>query len=132
MALIIGFVASSLRDNEATFTVIVINRTPNTIKLNLYGFLSTNEILTSRKKHKKDNKKYNFVSFLKNIRNLILEFGVSEVLDSFLVRPFTMYIFPLLIGNLQLGILVGKLAADVIFYIPTIIAYELRKKHLKD
>jgi hypothetical protein len=42
-----------------------------------------------------------------------------------------MYIFPIIIGQFSIGILVGKIVADIIFYIPTIIAYELRKKHLK-
>jgi len=41
-----------------------------------------------------------------------------------------MYIFPILIQNYSIGIIVGKIVADVVFYIPTIIAYELRKKYV--
>ena len=63
---------------------------------------------------------------------MVLEFGTAEFLDSFVIRPFTMYIFPLLTHNLVLGLLVGKFVADIIFYIPTIIAYELRVKFGKD
>ena len=41
-----------------------------------------------------------------------------------------MYIFPIILGNFAVGIIAGKFAADIVFYIPVIIAYELRKKHL--
>ena len=66
----------------------------------------------------------------KTIRNLLVEFGFSESLDSLVVRPFCLYIFPVLTNNYGIGIVVGKLAADMIFYISTITAYELRKKYL--
>ncbi|HNT29405.1 MAG TPA: hypothetical protein PKL83_00455 [bacterium] len=64
------------------------------------------------------------------IRNLVIEFGPGEYLDSFIIRPGCMYLFPRLTGNVMLGIAIGKIVADVIFYIPTIIAYEVRKKYL--
>ena len=66
------------------------------------------------------------------IRNMFLEFGAGEALDSILIRPLAMYWFPVWIGDHMLGILVGKFAADITFYIPTVISYELRKKYLKD
>lgn len=100
--------------------------------LGYYGFISTRDILSSRRHHRSKNKKYGIRSFSRNIRNLFLEFGVSEIFDGIFVRPFFMYIFPLMLGNLQLGIFIGKIVSDVFFYIPTITAYELRKKHLKD
>ncbi|MDP2735812.1 MAG: hypothetical protein Q8P12_06420 [bacterium] len=49
-------------------------------------------------------------------RSLIMEFGPSEIYDSFLVRPGLMGLFPALLGNVGVGILLGSLAADVIFY----------------
>ena len=73
----------------------------------------------------KDLKKQKEKKYLKLLRNLFLEFGPAEFFDSFLVRPFTLYIFPKLLNNLPLGLIIGKFAADIIFYIPTIIAYEL-------
>ena len=77
----------------------------------------------------KDSRKQN--NFFKILRNLLLEFGPAECFDSFLVRPFTLYIFPKLLNNLPLGLVAGKFTADFIFYIPTIIAYELKNKFLK-
>jgi len=69
---------------------------------------------------------------LKVIRNLIIEFGAGEYLDSFVIRPSAMYFFPKLLNNVPLGIFLGKISADIIFYLPTIISYELKKKYLKD
>ncbi len=64
------------------------------------------------------------------IRNMFLEFGVAEVFDSLLVRPFCMYWSALILSNYYYGVVVGKLLSDVIFYIPTIIAHELIKKYV--
>jgi hypothetical protein len=61
------------------------------------------------------------------VAGLIAEFGPSGLLDTFLIRPFTMGVGARLFGP-QLGLIAGKLAADVIFYVPVIFIYE-RKKH---
>lgn len=100
--------------------------------IGFYGFIVSRDLVVSRRHHKKNNKKFGFLGLVKNVRNLLVEFGPAEVLDSLIVRPFAMFIFPIILGNFPLGILVGKLAADVTFYIPTIISYELRKKHFVD
>lgn len=99
--------------------------------LGYYGFIASRDIIACRKTHQNDKKKYGFLSFLKNMRDLFLEFGFSEVFDSFFIRPFCLYIFPVLLGNVALGLFVGMMVANVTFYVPTIIAYELKKKHLK-
>lgn len=63
---------------------------------------------------------------------MFFEFGVAEYFDSFVMRPTMMYLMPRITGNLTLGLILGKFTADVTFYVPTIIFYELRKKYLKD
>jgi len=100
--------------------------------ISYYSYIIARDINHSVKKRRTKNKKYTFKHFMKNIRNLIIEFGFSEFIDTAFVRPFLMYIFPIIFNNLPLGIFLGKIGADIIFYVPTIIAYELRKKHLKD
>jgi hypothetical protein len=62
------------------------------------------------------------------LRALLWEFGVAEVLDSLLIRPLCMYAAVRLIGSLGPGIVLGKLAADAVFYAIAIIFYELGKK----
>ena len=61
------------------------------------------------------------------LTSLIVEFGPAEIADTFAVRPLAMYLGPLLIGHLAAGVLAGKIAADVVFYVLAIVGYELRK-----
>jgi hypothetical protein len=65
---------------------------------------------------------------LVGLRNQLLEFGVAEALDSLFIRPALMYAAGQLVSDRQLGTVVGKLGADVFFYLPTIAAYELRTR----
>ena len=62
------------------------------------------------------------------IRNLLLEFGYPAILDLFFIRPFCMYWMPILTGNYFMGILLGKISADSIFYGLAIVNYELIKR----
>ena len=62
------------------------------------------------------------------IRNLLLEFGYPAILDLFFIRPFCMYWMPILTANYLIGIILGKIAADIIFYGLAIVNYELLKK----
>lgn len=100
--------------------------------LGFYGTIIIQEIILSKRKLKTTEQKYLWTAFLKDLRNIFIEFGPAEALDSLLIRPATMYLGLNWFKNLQLGILSGKIMADLIFYIPTVIIYELRKKLLKD
>jgi hypothetical protein len=60
--------------------------------------------------------------------DLALEFGPAEALDSLLLRPALMYAGLSIIPNLALGILAGEIAADIVFYVPTIVSYELLRR----
>jgi hypothetical protein len=100
--------------------------------LGFYGIMIFQEVKESKVKHQKMQKAYGITSFGKSMRNIFLEFGVAETIDSLFVRPAIMFFSVSTFQNLQLAIFVGKIIADVIFYIPAIISYELRKKHLID
>lgn len=63
------------------------------------------------------------------IRNLLLEFGGAECLDSLFIRPAAMYALTLWSGDLVVGLLLGKIVADLAFYVPVVIAYELRRRY---
>jgi hypothetical protein len=60
------------------------------------------------------------------IKNIVLDFGLAELADSFLVRPFFMYLFPLWLKNYTAGIVAGKIVSDLVFYVPVIVAGEIR------
>jgi hypothetical protein len=61
------------------------------------------------------------------VTGLLAEFGPSGVLDTLVIRPFTMGVGARLFGP-QLGLLAGKLAADILFYVPVIFIYERKKR----
>jgi hypothetical protein len=89
-------------------------------------------IAQSYKKLAKKNQELGQKTTLKEtlllVKNLVLEFGYPAILDFFFIRPFCMYWMPILTGNYLLGIILGKMTADLCFYLPTIINYELIKK----
>jgi ornithine decarboxylase len=55
-------------------------------------------------------------AMLAEVPGTIVEFGPAEAVDTLLIRPALMYAGPLLLGQLALGTLAGKLAADAVFY----------------
>jgi hypothetical protein len=63
-------------------------------------------------------------------RNALLEFGPAQLLDSLVIRPAALFAGMTFIPDLITGILVGKLIADLVFYVPTVIAFELRTRLL--
>jgi hypothetical protein len=57
--------------------------------------------------------------------DLMREFGPAEALDGLLLRPALMYVGTMLAPSLAVGIVAGKLAADIVYYAPVILSYEL-------
>jgi hypothetical protein len=64
------------------------------------------------------------------VRDMVVEFGPAEVLDTLLVRPAAMYLATRALGTATAGIVTGKLAADAVFYTVAIIGYELRRQRV--
>ncbi len=65
---------------------------------------------------------------LATLRNLLLEFGPAELLDNMLVRPGALATALALVPIPTLGTLLGKLVADGVFYMTTIVSYELLRR----
>lgn len=93
-----------------------------------FGTILIQDIIIAKKQIRSVGKHYSFDTFLKNARALIVEFGIAEVFDTVLIRPTLLYYFPIWLGSLLLGVVVAKFIADVTFYVPVIISYELSKK----
>ncbi|NWG21118.1 MAG: hypothetical protein HXY39_12450 [Chloroflexi bacterium] len=62
------------------------------------------------------------------LRDIVLEFGLAELLDSMLIRPAALYLAISWLPHIGIAAIAGKLAADVIFYIPTIVSFELLRR----
>jgi len=96
-----------------------------------YGVIILRDVKKSMQSHRLRNKKYQARSILIDFRNLMVEFGPAEVLDVLAVRPFFMYLIPTLMTNFIVGSFIGKTLADIVFFVPAILMYEVRKKHLR-
>ena len=97
-----------------------------------FGTILIKDIIEASKQLHNVGKNYSFETFLKNTRALFVEFGIAEVFDTLLIRPTLLYYFPIWLGSLSLGVIVAKFAADITFYVPAIISYELSKKKLRN
>jgi hypothetical protein len=96
-----------------------------------FGTILVQDILLAIKQLEQKGKKYSTETFYKNTRALFVEFGVAEIFDTFLIRPTLLYYFPIWLDNLTLGVIVAKFTADISFYVPAIISYELSKNKLR-
>ncbi|MDZ4862683.1 MAG: FHA domain-containing protein [Gemmatimonadota bacterium] len=90
-----------------------------------YGVMILRETVREAYEAGKQQLPYGVPQVLAVMRNLMLEFGLAEALDSGLLRPVCLGLGLQLIGG-QLGVLVGKLVADLAFYGPVLAIYEWR------
>ena len=96
-----------------------------------FGYLLGQDVWQTRQALHAQGRGYTVGTLGRNIRALVVEFGVAEVLDSLFIRPALLYWLPRWLHSVPLGVLAAKLAADVTFYVPTIISYELSKQKLR-
>lgn len=98
-----------------------------------YATIFIKQIIIEKKKHHNSNKRQlSFQNYLIIIAKILMEFGPAGLIDDFIVRPFFMYWFPILLHSFTLGILAGKIAGDICFYFLVIMSYELIKKKTKN
>jgi len=97
--------------------------------LGFYGYMAFREMRVNRRLRKPGQPSW--VVLWRTVRNLVVEFGPAEYADSFLLRPFCMYLGQQATGSFILGILSGKVSADILFYFLAILFYELRKRWFK-
>jgi hypothetical protein len=90
-----------------------------------YGVMILRETVREAYEAGKQRVPYGTTEVLGVMRNLMLEFGLAEALDSGLLRPVCLGLGLRFVGG-QLGVLVGKLVADVVFYGPVLAIYEWR------
>jgi hypothetical protein len=90
-----------------------------------YGFLFAREL--SRRAAPAGRPSDRLRAVGQSLRALTYEFGPAEVLDSTVVRPACTAIGTAMLGTAG-GVLVAKLVADLLFYVPVICTYELRRR----
>jgi len=97
--------------------------------IGFYGYFIVSELLFNRRKYRNlpSLKRLSKV-ISRSGTDLVIEFGPAEVIDNILIRPFLMFYVPQHIEPYALGFIVGKFAADIIFYIFAICGYEFKKR----
>jgi hypothetical protein len=94
--------------------------------LGYYGVIIGREVVHDRRAAFVTGRAYGLAGAARTARNLAFEFGIAEALDSGVLRPLAMGLGVRFLGR-GVGIVVGKFAADLTFYIPVICAYEVRR-----
>lgn len=100
--------------------------------IGFYGYFVSTELLLNARKYREH-------PFFKRVllavgiasSNLLVEFAPAEILDTFFIRPFAMFLAPQHIHPYPIGFLVGKFGADLVFYLLAVIGYETRKRWLR-
>ncbi|MDD5769792.1 MAG: hypothetical protein PHE25_02390 [Candidatus Gracilibacteria bacterium] len=96
--------------------------------LGYFGIMLLNEI----KNTIKVKMQYSLKLLIKDVRNLGFEFGPPQILEIFIIYPLLTFYIPPLFKNYFIGAFVAMTLAVIIFYIQTVILYEIRKKIFKD
>jgi hypothetical protein len=96
-----------------------------------FGLILLQDVWRTRQQLGAQSRAYTLSTFGRNVRALVVEFGAAEALDSLVIRPMLMYWLPRWLHSVPQGVLVAKFAADITFYVPAIISYELSKEKLR-
>jgi hypothetical protein len=92
-----------------------------------YGSLVIREMLGDAYAAGARRAPYGMAQMARTWRGLFIEFGPSELLDASIIRPLAMGIGRQMFGW-GWGVVVGKLLADVVFYVPVIWIHERRQR----
>ncbi len=94
-----------------------------------FGTILLRDVLAQRRGLRLVGRHYDWHALGKVLKLLLIEFGVAEIFDSFLIRPALMYWLPRWMDNFTAGIIVAKFIADVSFYLPAIFFFEWSRRH---
>src|SRR6476469_2796828 len=70
-----------------------------------FGYILISDVIQSFRACRARSIPYSKVMFLKDIRSLLLEFGVAELIDGLIIRPALMFYMPIWFGSLTVGVL---------------------------
>ena len=95
--------------------------------LGFYGSLVIREMIQEAYFAGARRAPYGASEMVRTWRGLLLEFGPAELLDTGLIRPLMMMLGTSVLGW-GLGVVAGKILADVAFYLAVIWVYERRRQ----
>lgn len=95
--------------------------------LSYAGVIIARDYLTERRALRAAQRSFSHRDAARLAGALLAEFGPAGALDSFVTRPFAMAIGTRMFG-ITLGVVVGKLVADLLFYVIVVLMYERGQK----
>jgi hypothetical protein len=94
-----------------------------------YGAAIVRDVTAHYRLHRgHDARRRLWLTCLTSVRSLLIEFGPAEAVDSAFVRPYLLWVSPRLVGQVQMGWLAAKLAADAVFYTLAVAGHEFHKR----
>ena len=96
--------------------------------IGFYSTVAIQNILVVVNKNKVERKRFNISDLVKIVVEMLFEFGIAGMIDGLILRPLFMYLFTLYLSSFTLGILLGKIAGDITFYMLVISSYEIKKR----
>jgi hypothetical protein len=122
-----ALVAAWLADAIGAPPVVVAYAATAGENVGFYGTIVGRQVASDRRLASAAGERYRGKRIWRTTRELLLEFGPAELVDSFVVRPLTMGLGIRFLGR-DAGVIAGKLIADVTFYVPVILTYEMRRQ----
>lgn len=95
--------------------------------MGFYGAIIVGDVI----KAKRNAEHWRWMQVFTVLRNVLLEFGGAELLDSFVLRPWLIYFFTTVFAVYELGALVGVVVSDIVFYGLAVASAEITKKFRK-
>ncbi len=95
------------------------------------GAMFLRDLLTASRSARESGRQLDTRDHGNVVLGLLAEFGPAGILDTFATRPLAMGMGARLLGP-RLGLVVGKLVGDVLFYVPVIVTYEWRRTRPRD
>src|SRR6266704_1167642 len=95
--------------------------------LGFFSVVIIRQVIADRARAVRRLHNYGWSGAGKTIRNLVMEFGVPEIVDTGFIRPLAMGTAAHFFGA-GWGIAVGKIVSDISFFLPAIMLDELEKR----
>lgn len=92
-----------------------------------YGSMLVKQVYHDASEARQMQQSYGFNGLTKTLKDLTLEFGLAELIDTPLIRPGAKAASAHLLGP-EAGILVGKFIGDVAFFLISGTCHELKKR----
>lgn len=127
LAIVVAAVCATCADAVSNDQLVVVGASIVGSSTGYYGLIVMREMIHARRashaRHIRDTRRAGYTT----VRNLALDFGSAELLDSLLFSPALLYLWIQAVPNLQLAVLLGEVASTSAFYSAVVVAHNVRR-----